>query len=147
MFAATAKVVHRTHWCAWRGRWVLLDVYGVAPAVVDPANSDRRNSPRRLLLSRLPGRRESMRATLMLMRNTTAARPLLLLLPWRATATKYHTVVPSLASASPTPPVPKTTACGFGGATGAPSAGSCLVILWALRWEWRNGCCFLVPCG
>ena len=48
----------------------------------------------------------------MLMRNTTTARPLLLLLllPRHATAAKYHTVVPSLASASPGPPVPKTTA-------------------------------------
>ena len=70
-----------------------------------------------------------MGATLMLMRNTTAARPLLLLLlllprhaiaarpvlllllllPRHATAAKYHTVVPSLASSSPGPPVPKTT--------------------------------------
>ena len=49
-----------------------------------------------------------MRATLMLIRNTTAARPLLLLLlPRHATAAKYHTVVPSLASASPAPPRPQ----------------------------------------
>ena len=45
MFAATATAVHRTHRCAWRGSRVLLEVYGVAPAVVDPANSDHRNSP------------------------------------------------------------------------------------------------------
>ena len=67
-----------------------------------------------------------MGATLILMRNTTAARPLLLLLllPRHATAArpvlllllrhaaaaKYHTVVPSLASASHAPPVPKITA-------------------------------------
>ena len=87
-----------------------------------------------------------MGATLILMRNTTAARPLLLLLllpryataarpvlllplllprhaiaarpvllqllllPRHATAAKYHTVVPSLASAPHGPPVPKTTA-------------------------------------
>ena len=61
-----------------------------------------------------------MGVMLMLMRNTTAARPfLLLLLPRHATAAKYHTVVPSLASASPAPPFPKprptTRACGFGG--------------------------------
>ena len=64
----------------------------------------------------------------MLMRNTTAARPLLLLLLLpphataakpvlllllllrHATAAKYHTVVPSLASASHSPPVSKPTA-------------------------------------
>ena len=61
-----------------------------------------------------------MGATLMLMRKTTTATPLLLL-PWHATAerrvlllllprhantARYHTVVPSLASASPGPPVP-----------------------------------------
>ena len=53
-----------------------------------------------------------MGATSVLMRNTTAARPLLLLLllPRHATAAKYHTVVPSLASASHGPSVPKTTA-------------------------------------
>ena len=52
-----------------------------------------------------------MGATLMLMRITTAARPLfLLLLPRHATAAKYHTVVPSLVSASTGHPVPKTTA-------------------------------------
>ena len=49
---------------------------------------------------------------LLLPRHATAARPvlLLLLLPRHATAAKYHTVAPSLASASPGPPVPKTTA-------------------------------------
>ena len=35
---------------------------------------------------------------------------LLLLLPRHATAAKYHTVVPLMASASPGPPVSKTTA-------------------------------------
>ena len=45
MFAATAATVYRTHRCAWWGRSVLVVVYGVAPAVVDPANSDRRDSP------------------------------------------------------------------------------------------------------
>ena len=68
-----------------------------------------------------------MEATLMLM-NTTAARPLLLLLllPWNATtarpvllwllqlprhatAARYHVVIPSLNSDSHGPPVPKTT--------------------------------------
>ena len=66
-----------------------------------------------------------MGATLMLMRNTTDARPLfllpfrttaaravvqlLLLLPRHTTAAKYHTVAPSLASAPPDLPVPKPT--------------------------------------
>ena len=45
MSAATATAVHRTRRCASPGRRVLLKVYGVAPAVVDPANSDRRDSP------------------------------------------------------------------------------------------------------
>ena len=45
MFAATAAAVYRTHRCAWRGRRVPLVIYGVAPAVVDPANFDRRDSP------------------------------------------------------------------------------------------------------
>ena len=67
-----------------------------------------------------------MEATLMLM-NTTAARPLLLLLllPWHATTARpvllwllllrhtntarYHMVIPSLNSDSHGPPVPKTT--------------------------------------
>ena len=69
-----------------------------------------------------------MGATSMLMRNTTAAGPLLLLvlLPRHATAAKYHTVVPPLASASPGPlspePWPTTRACGFGSSAGAPAA-------------------------
>ena len=67
-----------------------------------------------------------MKATLMLM-NTTAAGPLLLvlLLPWDATTARpvllwllllrhtntarYHMVIPSLSSDSHGPPVPKTT--------------------------------------
>ena len=50
---------------------------------------------------------------LLLQQHATAARPvllLLLLLPRYATAAKYHTVVPWLASASPGHPGPKTTA-------------------------------------
>ena len=49
---------------------------------------------------------------LLLPGHTTAARPvlLLLLLPRHATAAKYHTVVPSLTSTCPGPPVPKTMA-------------------------------------
>ena len=86
------------------GAWMLLrrcTVAAVVPLVL------------RLLLLRLSGWRKSMGATSMLMRNTTAARPLLLLLlqqqhttaarpvlllllPRHATAAKYHTVVPSL---------------------------------------------------
>ena len=45
MVAATATAVHRIHRCAWRGRLVHLEVYVVAPAVVNPANSDRRDFP------------------------------------------------------------------------------------------------------
>ena len=45
MFAATVTAIHRTHRCAWRRRWVLLEVYGVAPAVADPTNSDCKDSP------------------------------------------------------------------------------------------------------
>ena len=49
---------------------------------------------------------------LLLPRHATAARPvlLLLLLPWHATAVRYHTFVFSLAPASPGPPVPKLSA-------------------------------------
>ena len=50
---------------------------------------------------------------LLLPRHATATRPvllLLLLLPRHATAAKHHTVAPSLASASPGSPVPKTMA-------------------------------------
>ena len=83
-----------------------------------------------LLLLLRPRHGKNMGATLMLMRNTTAARPVLLLLllprhataarpvmllllrllPRHAIAARYHTVVPSLASASSAPPVPKTAA-------------------------------------
>ena len=45
IFAATATAVNRIHRCARRGRWLLLGVHGVAPAVVDLANPDRRDSP------------------------------------------------------------------------------------------------------
>ena len=70
--------------------------------------------PLLLLLLLLPRYATAARPVLLLLllpRHATAARPvLLLLLPRHATAAKYHTVVPSLVSASPGPPVPKTTA-------------------------------------
>ena len=47
---------------------------------------------------------------LLLPQHATAAKPVLLLLLRHATAAKYHTIVPSLASASHGLPVPKTTA-------------------------------------
>ena len=81
----------------------------------------------------------------MLMRGTTAARPVLLLrlspryatapgpvllllvLPRPATAAKNHTVVPLMASVSPAPPVPITTAddksMRIWGPAGVPAAG------------------------
>ena len=70
-----------------------------------------------LLLLLLPRHATAARPVLQLLLlllpwHAIAARPvlLLLLLPRHATTAKYHTVVPSLASASPAPPVPKTTA-------------------------------------
>ena len=67
-----------------------------------------------LLLLLLPRHVTAARPVLLLLlpRHATAARPvlLLLLLPRHATTAKYHTVAPSLASASAGPPVPKTTA-------------------------------------
>ena len=69
-----------------------------------------------LLLLLLPRHATVARPVLLLLllpRHAAAARPvllLLLLLPRHATAAKYHTVVPSLASASLAPSVPKTTA-------------------------------------
>ena len=71
-----------------------------------------------LLLLLLPRHTTAARPVsllLLLPRHATAARPvllllLLLLLPRHYTAAKYHTVVSSLVSASPDPPVPKTTA-------------------------------------
>ena len=73
-----------------------------------------------LLLLLLPRHATAARPVLLLLllppRRATAARPvlllllLLLLLPRHATAAKCHTVVPLLASASPGPPAPKTTA-------------------------------------
>ena len=72
-----------------------------------------------LLLLLLPRHVTAARPVLLLLllllpRHAIAARPvlllLLLLLPRHATAEKYHTIVPSLVSASPAPPVPKTSA-------------------------------------
>ena len=68
-----------------------------------------------LLLLLLPRHATVVRPVLLqllLPRHATVASPmlLLLLLPRHAAAAKYHTGVPSLASASPGPPVPKTTA-------------------------------------
>ena len=69
-----------------------------------------------LLLLLLPRHATVARPVLLLLllpRHAAAARPvllLLLLLPRHATAAKYHIVVPSLASASLAPSVPKTTA-------------------------------------
>ena len=70
--------------------------------------------PLLLLLLLLPRHATAARPVLLLLpRHAIAARPvllLLLLLPRHATAAKYDTVVPSSASASPAPPIPKTTA-------------------------------------
>ena len=75
--------------------------------------------PLLLLLLLLPRHTTAARPVsllLLLPRHDTAARPvlllllLLLLLPRHYTAAKYHTVVSSLVSASPDPPVPRTTA-------------------------------------
>ena len=94
-----------------------------------------------------------MGATLVLMRDATASRPVLLLLlspryatapgpvllllrlPRHATAAKNHTVVHLMTSASPGPPVPITTAdtFGFGSPAGVPAAGPSFAISRALR--------------
>ena len=68
-----------------------------------------------LLLLRLPRHATAARPVLLLLlppRHAAAAGPvlLLLLLPRHATAAKNYTVVPLMASASPGPPVPITTA-------------------------------------
>ena len=95
-----------------------------------------------LLLLRLPRHATVARPVLLLLLpplHATAARPvlLLLLLPRHATAAKNHTVVPLMASASPGPPVPITTAddksMRIRGPAGVPAAGPCFAISWALR--------------
>ena len=49
---------------------------------------------------------------------------------------------PFLGLRLPRPPSPKprptTRACGFGGSAGAPAAGPCFAISWALRWEYAE---------